>query len=75
MAHAQFICHAPQRTRTPPRRLFAALVGLIREWRRRARSRARSRRELATLCDRCLRDIGATRYDVYREVNKPFWQA
>jgi uncharacterized protein YjiS (DUF1127 family) len=47
------------------------LVALLQEWRR----RARSRNELAVLCDRCLRDIGATRYEVYREINKPFWRA
>ena len=34
-----------------------------------------SRRELAALCDRCLRDIGVTRYDANREVRKPFWRA
>ncbi|MFZ2068761.1 MAG: DUF1127 domain-containing protein [Xanthobacteraceae bacterium] len=53
------------------RRLFAEWRGVIAEWRR----RARSRHELAVLCDRCLRDIGANRYDVDREVRKPFWRA
>jgi uncharacterized protein YjiS (DUF1127 family) len=38
-------------------------------WRQRARSRA----ELAALDDRMLDDIGLTRIDVAREVNKPFW--
>jgi uncharacterized protein YjiS (DUF1127 family) len=71
MAHVQFIGHASSEARASPRRLFAELVGLIREWRR----RARSRRELAALCDKCLRDIGATRYDADREARKPFWQA
>jgi hypothetical protein len=33
------------------------------------------RNELAALCDRCLRDIGVTRYDAYREISKPFWRA
>jgi uncharacterized protein YjiS (DUF1127 family) len=70
MAHAQCIGHASE-ARTSPRRLFAELVALIREWQR----RARSRRELAALSDRCLRDIGATRYDAYREARKPFWHA
>jgi uncharacterized protein YjiS (DUF1127 family) len=56
----------------PPRRhWFRGLSALIKEWRR----RMRSRNELASLCDRCLRDIGATRYEVYREINKPFWRA
>jgi uncharacterized protein YjiS (DUF1127 family) len=57
---------------TPPRRRwFSCFTALLKEWRR----RMRSRNELAALCDRCLRDIGATRYEVYREINKPFWRA
>ena len=55
------------------RRIQAALVGivgLVREWRRRARSRA----ELAALDDRTLRDIGLTRVDLCREIDKPFWR-
>lgn len=71
MAHAQSICHAPPKVHTPQRRLFADLRSLIQEWRR----RARSRHELAVLCDRCLRDIGVTRYDADQEVHKPFWRA
>jgi uncharacterized protein YjiS (DUF1127 family) len=71
MAHAQSVCHASSQARRSPRGLFAELVSLVREWRR----RARSRRELAVLCDRCLRDIGVTHYDASREVRKPFWQA
>jgi uncharacterized protein YjiS (DUF1127 family) len=47
------------------------LGALFKEWRR----RVRSRNELAALCDRCLRDIGVTRYDAYRETSKPFWRA
>jgi len=35
----------------------------------------RSQHELAALCDRWRRDIGVTRYDVSREVRKPFWWA
>jgi uncharacterized protein YjiS (DUF1127 family) len=46
------------------------IVGLFREWRRRARSRA----ELAALDDRTLRDIGLTRVDLWREIDKPFWR-
>jgi uncharacterized protein YjiS (DUF1127 family) len=53
------------------RRWFQGLRALLQEWRR----RARSRNELAALCDRCLRDIGVTRYDAHRETNKPFWRA
>lgn len=71
MAHAQIICHAPSDSRPSQRRLLAEWRAVIVEWRR----RARSRRELAVLCDRCLRDIGASRYDVGQEVRKPFWRA
>jgi uncharacterized protein YjiS (DUF1127 family) len=42
----------------------------IAEWRR----RACSRRELLTFDDRQLLDVGLTRVDVVREVNKQFWQ-
>jgi uncharacterized protein YjiS (DUF1127 family) len=52
------------------RRLFEGWRATVAEWRR----RARSRRELAMLCNRCLRDFGATRYNVDREVRKPFWR-
>ena len=43
----------------------------ISEWQR----RARSRRELEALSDVTLRDIGTTRCDAHREMNKPFWMA
>ncbi len=41
------------------------------EWRR----RARSRRELIGLSDRCLQDIGISRCTVDFEASKPFWMA
>jgi len=44
---------------------------LIREWRRRHRSRL----ELARFDARMLRDIGITPVDAWREINKPFWRA
>jgi uncharacterized protein YjiS (DUF1127 family) len=43
----------------------------LTEWQR----RARSRRELEGLSDATLRDIGITRCDAHREMNKPFWMA
>jgi uncharacterized protein YjiS (DUF1127 family) len=43
----------------------------LTEWHR----RVRSRRELEGLSDATLRDIGITRCDVHREMNKPFWMA
>jgi uncharacterized protein YjiS (DUF1127 family) len=53
---------------TPNR--FGDLRSLISEWLR----RIESRRELAGLCDRALRDIGITRVDALREADKPFWR-
>ena len=50
---------------------FGDLRSLISEWLR----RVESRRELAGLCDRALRDIGITRVDALREADKPFWRA
>jgi uncharacterized protein YjiS (DUF1127 family) len=37
--------------------------------------RARQRRDLASLSDHALRDIGLSRSDVESEVGKPFWRA
>jgi uncharacterized protein YjiS (DUF1127 family) len=75
MSTAQHRCDSRYLARhayvAPRRQWFQSLRALLREWRRRARSRD----ELAALCDRCLRDIGATRYDAHREINKPFWRA
>lgn len=71
MAHAQYICEVPPRARALRRGLFGELRALLAEW----RCRARTRRGLAALRDRCLRDIGVTRYDAYREMHKPFWRA
>ena len=44
---------------------------MLREWRQRSRERA----QLAVLDERMLRDIGISRGDVLREINKPFWRA
>lgn len=71
MAHTQTLYRARSGPRPSLQRLFAEWRTVIAEWRR----RARSRHELAVLCDRCLRDIGITRYDVDHEVRKPFWRA
>ena len=74
MSAAQHACNGRYLGRhayvPPRRRWFESLRALLHEWRR----RARSRNELAMLCDRCLRDIGATRYEAYQEANKPFWR-
>jgi len=50
---------------------LAALFALLRVWRRRRRERA----YLLKLDDRCLKDIGITRWDAVRECEKPFWKA
>jgi len=61
----------------PARRRFIVLAA----WLRRAvylllvwRERARQRRQLRSLSDRMLRDIGLTRADVLAESSKPFWR-
>jgi uncharacterized protein YjiS (DUF1127 family) len=46
------------------------ILGTIREWRR----RARSRRDLMALDPRDLRDLRLTRMDVLREARKSFWK-
>lgn len=56
-----------------PRSLLALLgraYRVLREWRRRTRSRA----ELLRLDDRALRDIGITRAEALYEIDKPFWR-
>jgi uncharacterized protein YjiS (DUF1127 family) len=47
------------------------LRSLIAEW----LHRIESRRDLAALTDRELRDIGITRVDALGEAEKPFWRA
>lgn len=71
MAHAQSICRAPPMARQSFHQLFAKAMTVLKEWHR----RAQGRRELEALSDRCLRDIGLTRYEANREVRKPFWRA
>jgi uncharacterized protein YjiS (DUF1127 family) len=45
-------------------------VDLLLTW----RERARQRRQLRSLNDRMLRDIGIARADVLAESSKPFWR-
>ena len=47
----------------------SAKDGLVRSWRR-----AESRRALAAMDDRELRDIGLGRSDIHLEISKPFWR-
>jgi uncharacterized protein YjiS (DUF1127 family) len=58
------------RPKTSVLRALRRFTAVIREWRR----RARSRRELLALDDHMLEDIGITRVDALYEVAKPFWR-
>ena len=73
--------------RTTPaarRHLASSLVRQYRTWSRGVRraadllliwqQRARDRRQLQSLSDHMLRDIGLTRADVFAEASKPFWR-
>lgn len=53
-----------------PTAVFGRTVAMLRECRQRSRERA----QLAALDERMLRDIGISRGDVLREINKPFWR-
>ena len=53
------------------RAVAARAVGLVLTW----QQRARERRQLASMDEFGLKDIGLTRVDVQRESDKPFWQA
>ena len=62
-------------------RLARRRVGDLALWLRRAadllliwHERARQRRQLTSLNDRMLRDLGLTRADVMAESSKPFWR-
>jgi uncharacterized protein YjiS (DUF1127 family) len=50
-------------------RFASTVFTTVLEWQERAHQRYR----LAELDDRMLKDIGLTRADVTREVQKPFW--
>ena len=49
---------------------LSRIAALLHEWLRRRRDRA----ELASLDERTLRDIGVTRAEICREIDKPFWR-
>ena len=51
-------------------RAVARAIDLLLVW----QQRARDRRQLESLSDHMLRDIGLTRADVYAEASKPFWR-
>ncbi len=47
------------------------VFALYRLW----RQRQRQRRQLASMSDHLLKDIGVSRYDALQEANKPFWHS
>lgn len=49
-------------------------VAALLAWGRLQLRRRRTRRQLATLPDYLLRDLGLTRYDVQRELTSSFWR-
>lgn len=51
--------------------VFLAACRTIRIW----ADRAKKRRQLAQMSQREIKDIGAGRSDVVREINKRFWEA
>ncbi len=51
-------------------RYLAALWETLFTWRK----RASQRRQLASLEDRLLKDMGISRADAEREASKPFWR-
>ncbi|WP_447895018.1 DUF1127 domain-containing protein [Vreelandella sp. GE22] len=50
-------------------------LNLLRATLRKYRERRRSRRQLLTLDDRLLRDIGMSRAQVNREAKRPCWRS
>ncbi len=57
-------------SKTPLAGTFAAVADTIAIWRR----RSRERRELASLDQRTMRDLGMTASQAAFEANKPFWR-
>lgn len=49
---------------------FAQFVDILLEW----RERSRQRRQLLSLDDQRLKDIGISRADAEVEASKPFWE-
>lgn len=80
---ASVVNDAPRSPCAPSRpRAVAATVLLLWDGLRRLRmtwrewsQNARSRRQLATLPDHLLKDVGLNRCDVDREVRKPRWRS
>lgn len=55
------------------RRLRQGAIGLLLRLAAAERER-RERRQMAELCDATLRDLGLSRADIWRELDKPVWR-
>jgi len=64
----------PRRVGSGDRISFGRIAWRILRILYRALEHSRQRRALTLLSDEGLRDIGLTRFDVAREVAKPFWR-
>lgn len=62
--------HLPPAALPRARFRFSDLADLVLTW----VEVARQRRQLASLDNRMLSDIGFSRADVEREINRPFWE-
>ena len=58
------------RTRRTLGKWFESSMEILATW----ASRSRERELLARMSDEELKDIGASRYDAEREIQKPFWR-
>jgi uncharacterized protein YjiS (DUF1127 family) len=67
--------YAHARTPAVPllRRLQQGATGLLLRLAAAERER-RERRQMAELCDATLRDLGLSRADIWRELDKPLWR-
>jgi uncharacterized protein YjiS (DUF1127 family) len=72
VAHHPMINYRSDRTApsTSAKAVIGSLARTLRLW----RSRVRERRAFTTIDDRELHDLGLSRYDVERELAKPFWR-
>ncbi len=73
LTHDRFaaVAGAPRQAAPAKPGAFAALGATLRTWRRRIEERDM----LASFGVRDMGDIGISRADVLREINKPFWKA
>ncbi len=63
--NAQVVCGSA----SPFRDFWLGAVGRLLRW----HALARQRRELASLSDSDLKDVGLSRADIYQEAERPFW--